>query len=481
MCLLSSQLRTRGASRQSLWSCAALLLGIAASGLGWLTPGSVARAADDAILQWNAIALQAVVDDHSGTFGPAAHGGPTRSSWALAIVHIAMFDAVNAIDGSYDPYLPVLGPTAGASIEAAVAQAAHDTLAALYPDQKQVFDRELSLSLTAVPANKGRDTGVSVGAAAAMNILLARALDGSAKGDAPIYPLTADPPLAGEHLPDPLNPQQGLLTPGWGQVATFSDLDVTAPAIRAPAPPALASPAYTTAFNDVLMLGGDGINTPTLRTQEETEIGLFWAYDGSKGLGVPPVLYNQITRTLARQQHNTLVQNARLLALVNIAMGDAGIACWDSKYYYNLWRPIIGIREADLDGNDDTTRVADWTPLCAPASNQSGNNFTPPFPSYPSGHATFGGALFRVLANFYQADDIAFQFRSDEMSGRTTDNLGNHRFTVVRRFDRFSDAMRENARSRIYLGIHWQFDADEGINQGMKIADHVFDNLLLPK
>ena len=469
------------AGRNSLRHVSRALLTAAACALSLLACGSAAIAADDAILRWNQVALQAVVDDHSGTFGPAEHGGPTRSSWALAIVHIAMYDAVNAIDGSHDPYLPVLSPTAGASIEAAVARAAHDTLAVLYPDQKKVFDRELTLALAGVPANKGRDKGIAVGAEAATNILVARAADGSAGGDLPIYPPTHDPPLPGEHLPDPLNPTQGLLTPGWGAVTTFSNIDVTAAAIRAPEPPALTSAAYTTAFEDVMLLGGDGIVTPTLRTQEQTEIGLFWAYDGSKGIGVPPVLYNQIVRALAKQERNTLVENARLFALVNIAMGDAGIACWDSKYFYDFWRPIIGIRDADTDGNDDTTRIADWTPLCAPASNQSGNNFTPPFPSYPSGHATFGGALFRVLANFYGTDDIAFQFKSDEMSGRTTDNLGDHRFTIVRRFDRFSDAMRENARSRIYLGIHWQFDADEGINMGMKIADNVFDNLLQPK
>src|SRR5690606_5093058 len=130
--------------------------------------------------------------------------------------------------------------------------------------------------------------------------------------------------------------------------------------------------------------------TPTSRTKEETEIGLFWGYDGSNGIGVPPVMYNQTTQTIAKQEHNSTVENARLFALVNIALADAGIAAWDSKYYHNLWRPIVAIRNADLDGHEDTQRIADWTPLGAPASNVSGKNFTPPFPAYPSGHATFG-------------------------------------------------------------------------------------------
>jgi membrane-associated phospholipid phosphatase len=465
-------------TNRALRSIAAAAIACAVAALG---ASCIATAADDAILRWNTVAIQAVVDDHSGTFGPRLQPGPTGGSRALAIVHIAMFDAVNAIDGSYDAYHAIANPPAGASIDAAIAQAAHDTLVALYPTQQQVFDKQLALALAGVPANQGRAAGIAVGAAAALNILNDRAADGSAAGQIPIYQPTSDPPLAGEHQPDPLNPLQGLLGPGWGQVATFSDIDVTAAAVRAPPPPALGSAAYTANFLDVFMHGGDGIISPTIRTPEQTEIGLFWAYDGTKGLGVPPVLYNQITRVIAQQQRNTLVQNARLFALVNIAMADAGIACWDSKYFYNFWRPIVGIRNGDLDGNPDTLRVADWVPLCAPASNQSGNNFTPPFPSYPSGHATFGAALFRTLANFYGRDDIPFRFKSDEMSGRTTDNLGNHRFTVVRSFDTFTDAAIENARSRIYLGIHWQFDADSGIHQGTTIADHVFGTLLLPK
>ncbi len=436
---------------------------------------------DDAVLQWNEIALQAVVEDHSGTFGPPAQSGPTRGSRALAIVHIAIYDAVNAIDGSHEPYLRVgLGPhiTKKASVDAAVAQAAHDTLAALYPSQQSVFARELRLALNRVPAKRGRNHGVTVGAQAAANILLLRDNDGAAQGDEFIYPESTEMP--GEHVPDPINPGQGLLTPGWGKVDTFSSIDVTDLDVRTLPPPELTDQAYTDDFLDVFFLGGDGIITPTLRSREETEIGLFWAYDGARGIGVPPRLYNQIARTIAKQKKNTLVQNARLFALVNIAMADAGIAAWDSKYFYNLWRPVVAIRRADEDGNPDTDKVADWTPLGAPASNQSGNDFTPPFPAYPSGHATFGAAMFRTLNNFYDTDNIAFQFQSDELNGRTTDSSGNHRRSVIRRFNSLSEAMIENGRSRIYLGIHWQFDADSGIAQGITVADHAFDELLRP-
>lgn len=436
--------------------------------------------AEDAVMTWNAIALQAVVDDHSGTYGSRQQGGPTRASRALAIVHIAIYDAVNAIDGSAEPYIPVSSPASRACMDAAVAKAARDTLVALYPNQRRVFERKLAKSLEHCSRRRGRAAGIAVGAEAAANILAARSVDGAANGDTPIYPPTGDPPLPGEHQPDPLNPGQGLLTPGWGRVATFSGIDVTTSDIRIPPPPPLNSSEYAAAFVDVQMLGGDGVVTPTLRTEEQTEIGLFWAYDGARGIGVPPVLYNQVARTIAHKMTNTIVENARLLALVNIAMADAGIACWDCKYLYNVWRPVVGIRNAAWDDNPATDGVEDWTPLGAPASNQSGNDFTPPFPSYPSGHATFGGALFRMLANFYDRDRIHFRLRSDELNGRTTDSHGIVRPLVVRHFDSFSAAAIENARSRIYLGIHWQFDADQGTCQGVNIADAVYSNLLQP-
>ena len=451
-----------------------------ASLLTWVANSAFAASGGDAVLRWSEVAVQAVVDDHSGTFAAPNQGGPTRTARALGIVQIAVYDAVNAIDGTYMPYLPVAASTAGASIEAAVAQAAHDALVTMFPAQTAVFDRELAKVLRGVPVGKSRAAGVMVGAESAANILAARAADGSLAGNTPIYPPTAFPPNPGEHQPDPLNPLQGLLTPGWGQVDTFTGIDVTSAGIRIPAPPLLGGAAYASAFNDVAQLGGDGVITPTSRTPEQTDIGLFWAYDGTSELGTPLVLYNRIVQVLARKQQNSLVENARLFALVNIAMADAGIACWDGKYFYNLWRPIIGIRNAATDGNSSTTQVSTWTPLGAPASNQSGIDFTPPFPAYSSGHATFGAAMFRTLANFYDTDAISFRLKSDELSGRTTDSQGNHRQTVVRRFESFSSASVENARSRIYLGIHWQFDADAGIDQGNEIADFAFANLLLP-
>ena len=226
------------------------------------------------------------------------------------------------------------------------------------------------------------------------------------------------------------------------------------------------------------MLGGDGVTTPTKRTQDQTEIGLFWAYDGTNQIGVPPRLYNQIARTIAIQKKNTELENARMFALINAAMADAGILCWGTKYHFNLWRPVLGIRRAGEDGNDLTNADTRWMPLGAPNSNGGGMNFTPGFPAYSSGHSTFGAALFRTLQHFYGRDDVPFTFVSDELNGVTTDEHGHVRPYAPRSFTHLSEAAIENARSRIYLGIHWQFDADEGLRSGAAVGDHVYQTIL---
>jgi len=247
-----------------------------------------------------------------------------------------------------------------------------------------------------------------------------------------------------------------------------------------PAPPPLTSQAYTDAYNQVMSVGAANSTT---RTQEQTDIGLFWAYDGTPGLGTPPRFYNEIAQTIANQEHNTEYQNARMFALINVAMADAGIAAWNMKFTYDFWRPIIAIRDGANDGNPNTAGDANWTPLGAPATNGAGDgvNFTPPFPSYDSGHATFGGALFQTLANFYGTDNITFSISSDEFNGVNKNGDGSARPVIgPRTFTSFSAAAEENAMSRIYLGIHWIFDATNGIAQGDKIANFDFNHILQP-
>jgi hypothetical protein len=244
----------------------------------------------------------------------------------------------------------------------------------------------------------------------------------------------------------------------------------------------MQSDEYTAAYDEVKALGGNGTTTPTERTAKQTQIGIFWGYDGRPGLGTPPRLYNEIVRTIAVERHNTEGENARLFALVNVAMADAGLAAWNTKYDEAIWRPILGIREGDDDGNPLTDGDPDWTPLGAPASNPrpGETNFTPPFPAYTSGHATFGAAAFQTLARFYGTDRIRFSFMSDEFNGRTRDADGHVRPVVVRTFNSLTQAKLENAQSRIYLGIHWAFDRDEGIKQGDTVADYIFDHSFQP-
>jgi len=242
----------------------------------------------------------------------------------------------------------------------------------------------------------------------------------------------------------------------------------------------MTSPAYTAAYDEVKRVGGDGVTTPTQRTPDQTIAGIYWAYDGTPSLCAPPRLFNQIAVHIADQMGSDAIETARLLTLVNIAMSDATLTCWESKYYYDVWRPVTGIREASTDGNGATAGDPGFKPLGAPASNLNGPNFTPPFPAYPSGHASMGGAMFQTLRRFYGTDDISFTFVSDEFNGVTKDNTGNPRPVISRTFSTLSEAEEENGQSRIYLGIHWSFDKTEGIAMGRRVGDYVYDNVLRP-
>jgi hypothetical protein len=441
------------------------------------------------VRHWNQIAIDASGLDHA----PSAPGelpeqlGPGRASRAMAIVHIAIFDALNAIQGGYESYSGLPRVREETSFAAAIAQAAHDTLAALYPAQAESFGAELASELRRIPRGRAKANGVALGRRAAAAILALRADDGS-QHEEPLLGVdwfTSDAP--GHWRQDPISLLPLALGAHWGGVRPF--VLESADQFRTPAPPELASAAYAQAFDEVKRLGGDGVVTPTERSDEQTFVGIYWAYDGLPKLCAPPRLYNQIAVAIAEQKHSNGAELARLLALVNLALADTGITAWESKYHYDYWRPITGIREADAgtgptglgDGNPDTVGDLGFTPFGAPASNtQATPDFTPPFPAYPSGHAAFGGALFQVLRRFYRTDDIAFTFVSDEWNGVTRDGDGNVRPRLPRHFESLSQAEEENGQSRIYLGIHWTFDKTEGIAQGRRVAEYVFENALRP-
>ena len=445
----------------------------------------------DPVRRWNEIALDASGLDHT----PVAPGeprvfgeqiGPGRASRAMAIVHIAMFDAINAIVGGYRGYTDVAAPPGPASLGAAIAEAAHDTLVALYPSQQAALDALLTEDLERIADANARRNGIDLGRRAAAAILARRSADGSehAEPRVGVEFLTADEP--GSWRQDPVSEIPLALGAYWGKVAPF--VLGSADELRVPPPPALGGGEYAAAYQEVTRLGGDGVATPTERTADQTHAALYWAYDGTPSLCAPPRLYNQIAVRIAGQMRSDLVEVARLLALVNVAMADAGIAVWESKYHYSFWRPVTGIREADDgtgptgagDGNPATAGDPTFVPLGAPASNLTGPSFTPPFPAYPSGHAANGGAVRQKLRHVDPTHDITLSFVSDEFNGVTRDRDGTLRPLAPRSFASLSEAEEENGQSRVYLGIHWSFDKTAGIAQGRRVADAVFRTVFTP-
>lgn len=446
------------------------------------------------LLFWNAVAVNTsgldhtpVAQDENRVFGHQL--GPGRASRAMAIVHIAMFEVINAMENKYESYvgmLPMLPPNP-VSLRAGLAQAAHDTLVALFPSHHPRLDEILAIELAALPAGMQKKRGIDLGQRAAKAILTKRTNDGSNRAEPRVNIDFITSVKAGKWRQDPISLSPVAMGAYWGEVKPF--VIESAKKFRAPPPPPMESDAYARAFNEVKRLGGDGIHTPTDRTQDQTDIGIYWAYDGTPSLCAPPRLYNQLAIHVAKQMKTDYMELARLLVLLNVAMADSGIAGWESKYFYSVWRPVTGMREADSgtgftglgDGNPYTKGDAVFYPLGAPASNLQGPNFSPPFPAYPSGHATFGGALFQTLRKFYGRDDVAFSFVSDEFNGSTRDNQGGIRPLKPRSFKSFSEAEEENGQSRIYLGIHWEFDKTQGIAQGRKIADYVMQHIYQKK
>jgi hypothetical protein len=473
------------------------------------------------LMFWTDIALKATSIDHT-TNDPAnppptfaEQFGPARSSRAMAIVHLSIFEAVNTITRKFKSYknaqdtivagagIPISQISSGtASVNRAILEAAYASLLALYPHKKYLFDqaRLEDLPLIGDP-DAVNQVGKTVGQLAARAILDLRKNDGSDRPD-----LSADDFNSGNPLDwhkDPISLLKPALGGNWNRVLPFAI--ASADAFRPLPPPTLGSPEFIKAFKDVKRLGGDP-KAPTvpprwptqtdrtgldpaapLDASNESFKAIFWAYDGTALLCAPPRLYNMIATSIALKERpiQSVEDMARFLALINVAMADAGIGAWEAKYHYVLARPVTAIRGLDADSTPEGKKDARWTPFGAPVTNgQVGNrNLTPPFPAYPSGHAVFGGALFQTFRNFWSlpADGVPFQFISDEFNGvNRGPGDAKPRPLVTRTFQSFTEAEAENAQSRIWLGIHWQFDADRGIEQGRKIADDVYSKILQP-
>jgi hypothetical protein len=439
------------------------------------------------ILNINDLALKLVAMDFSdGHAATANNAGPTKTSRALAIIHLAAHDAFAQITKKFPPKLGSL-PNPSASLEMmpdagfiALLGAGFRAATLLYPDFESFIAAEAA---KLVDAQQRCDSAYKYGEQVAEAWIANRMNDGS-QAPQTDFLYSQEP---GRHRPDPLSPQQPTLGRAWGSVTPFVLSKVVEDAPLSP-PPDLNSPDYAAAFNEVKSDGKDDIIE---RDPRKGTVGIFWGYDGANKIGVPPRIYNQVVRKIDEFQTLPDVQQIRLLTAINVAMADAGIAAWYWKYQYDFWRPVVGIREADAGwgpsgkGDDNSGTEVDpfWLPLGAPRSNPfpepkfgaSGKNFTPNFPAYPSGHSTFGSACFEVAAALLgkSPDDISFKFVSDEFDGKTTDNTG-----VVRpRFEEtftLQQAIDGNEISRIYLGVHWKFDATGGQVVGKAIADKVF-------
>ena len=449
------------------------------------TPPRIPSNAFDRLFMWNEIALDTTAVDHTPlqpgedrVFGEQY--GPARSSRSMAIVHIAMFEAVNAVTQRYETYTGLTPPATPASVDYAIAQSAHDSLIYLYPSQHERLDAILKADVSRIHGSTAKlEAGRTLGIAAAQSIVELRQQDGSQVPDPSVGGSFTPIGGVGHWSPDPVSGLTIYLGAYWGQVKPFA-LD-SSDQFRAPAPPLLTDRAYADAFQQVKRLGGDPrFGTPTERTTAQTIDGIFWSYDGTPALCAPPRLYNQLARAMVLEHGlNTLPEAARMLAMINMAMADAAISAWETKWHYQYWRPVNAIRSTDQHGNPDVTSDPGWYPLGAQATNTRGPNFTPPFPAYVSGHATIGGALFQILRHYYP-DATPFVFISDEWNGLNRDVDGKIRPLTPLRFRSLSEAESRNAESRVYLGVHWQFDADQGTIEGNSVADWVWAHAMRP-
>ena len=440
----------------------------------------------DRLFVWNEIALDTTAIDHTPvppgeTYVFGQQFGPTRASRALAIVHIALFEAVNALTGRYQSYVGLPPENGDISIDAAIAQSGHDALVYLYPSQQPRLDALLAADLALIHASSEElQAGRTLGQRAAAAIIALRTNDGSQIPEpsvgGPFTPIEG----VGHWSPDPIVPQTIYLGAYWNQVKPF--VMTSASQFRAPPPPALTSQTYTKAFAAVKTLGGDpSMGTPTTRTKAETVEGIFWTYDGVPELCAPPRLYNQVARAVAFQHGlNQLPQAAQYLAVINTAMADAAISAWDTKWFYQFWRPVTGIRSPDQGGNTQVVPNPTWYPLGGQATNTRGPNFTPPFPAYVSGHATFGGALFQVMRHYF-GENASFTFVSDEYNGRNRSDKGVLMPFLPQYFPNLTAAEAQNGESRIWIGVHWQFDDDMGVIEGHDVGDWVYGHAFQPR
>lgn len=409
--------------RRCLFACLVIIITI---------PG-LTRA--DVITDWNEITLGAV----------QANGMPaTRSSRLLAMVHIAMYDSINSLYGAYKPfYRYTSAPRIGTSPEAAAISAAYTVLINVVPDPNGKLYKARAASLSQIPDSYSKSLGISWGTYVGSYVAQIR------KGDGSSYPSRYIPIyLPGYWRPTP-PAFKPALDPIWQYVMPFV---INLKDFTLGPPPAVSSSLYAQDVNETKLIGAK--NSP-IRTPDQTDMAIFWADDS--GSVSPPGRWNKVAQVVSQQMGNSLYQNARLFALLNIAMADGTISCWQCKFKYALWRPITAIREANSAGNPLIIQDPTWEPLL----------ITPAFPEYIPGHSALGGTGAEIMKLFYGTDDISFTLYSEVTK-------------TSRSFNSFSQAGWECGRSRIYGGIHYEFSNILGENVGREIGQYVFTHALTP-
>jgi hypothetical protein len=386
-----------------------------------------ASASADVVLDWNVIALKTTA---------AAPFNPPLETRNLAIVHAAIFDAVNSIAGEFPEYIVRLRAPRRASAEAAAVAAAHLALVKLYPDQQSMLDAAYATSINRIPDGPGRTGGVQVGEAVALRILEVRASDGAMAAIKKEYFPGKKP---GDWIPTP-PASLPALDPGWGSVRPFVLRQGSQ--FRPGPPPALHSALYARDFNEIKEIGS---STSGTRRQEETDLARFWIATASQN-------WNPVARQLSIAQGLTLLQNARAFALLNLAGADAFIVAWDAKFAYRQWRPVTAIRAADTDGNPGTDPDSLWTPLLV----------TPPFPDYIAGHTTYAGAAQAVLEHLFGDDPGAVI----TMTSATAPG-------VVETYTTFKDIADGVVNARVWGGIHWRTSSVKGRVVGEEVGRYV--------
>lgn len=390
----------------------------------------------DVALDWDGLMLDAIRIDNTS---------PNLSSRNLAILHVAIHDAVNSVEPRYEAYGFKLVAKEAASTQAAAAGAGHEVMTALYPSFAPRADRLLKEFQQAERADKATPNGIAFGRKIAQLALDSRKNDGIA---AEVHYHPSELPGQWRRTPPYFRPP---VAPHWGEVSLFCLPDKQT--FLPPPPPALDSPEYAADLNEVKSLGAKKSKT---RTAEQTQIAVFWS-DFSY-TAMPPGHWHEIAAGICRRKKLDLPETARLFALLSIAQADAAIVCWEAKYRHNFWRPVTAIQRAGEDGNPQTDADGKWDALLS----------APPFPGYVSGHSMFSKASAEVLTHFFGTDKVEFEATSDSLPG------------VVRRFTSFAACADEVGMSRIYGGIHFGFDNTQGKLSGQKIGDYVSTHCLAP-